>query len=1082
MKIGLSGRIAKAFLHSKLTPLLVIAALLMGLLAVFATPREEEPQISVPMIDIFVPYPGATAQDVEDRVTKVLEKKLWKIKGVEYIYSTSRPGMALITLRYYVGTDLNDAIVRTYNEVMSNMDEVPPGVGTPLVKPMTIDDVPIVSLTVWSDRLDDGALRRIAAVLADEINKVKDVSKVQIIGGREREVRIEVDPARLAAFGLSPLALEKTLQSGNQSRDAGQFARGNRQYLVKAGAYWADAEEIKNLVVGVYRDRPVFLKDVATVVDGPGEVNRYVLFGAGPRAAEKGIAESPGRIFPAVTLAVAKKPGTNAVWVAGDVIRKVDDLKGKVIPGDVHVTVTRNYGNTAKEKADELIDHLLIATASVILLIGVALGIREAIVVGVAVPVTLALALFLSYLYGYTLNRVTLFALIFAIGILVDDAIVVVENMHRWFRMRTLKPQEAAVRAVDEVGNPTILATLTVIAVLLPMAFVGGLMGPYMSPIPINASVAMFFSLLVAFVVTPWFGYRFLKREEPVPAVPGAPGAAGHGGAGRLARMYAGVMLSLIAGRKRRNLFLLAVLLLLIGSMGFFYTKAVAMKMLPFDNKSEIQIVLDMPEGSTLEQTAAATKAVGDYLSTVNEVTDYEMYVGTASPFNFNGLVRHYYLREGPNVADIQVNLAAKGERQQQSHDIAKRLRPAVQAIGERYGANVKVVEVPPGPPVQSTLVLEVYGNNRADQVAAARQAEEIFKKTPGVVDVDTSLEAPQTQYTFTLTDQARLNGITDEAVAQTLQVMLQGAQVGLLHPPNELEPVKIWLQPPRDRRSGLEQLKSIQIPTPSGKLVPLGEAADIREGTAEQALYRKNLQSVVYVFGDVAGGEESPGYAIAKMWNAVSRIQTPGGAKVEQYLTRQPWLEEGVKVKWDGEWQITYEVFRDLGIAFAVALVVMYLLVVAWFQSFVKPLVIMSPIPLTMIGVVPGHWLFGAFFTATSMIGVIALAGIIVRNSILLVEFAERRREEGVPLDEAVVTAGVVRAKPILLTAAAVVVGAFVILFDPIFQGLAISLMFGTAASTVLTLFVIPVLYFAVEIRRERRRQRAAARASAGE
>ncbi|MCL6577528.1 efflux RND transporter permease subunit [Kyrpidia sp.] len=1131
MKIGLSGRIAKAFINSKITPLLVLAALLMGVLAVLNTPREEEPQISVPMIDIFVPYPGATAKDVEDRVTKVLEKKLWKIKGVEYIYSTSQPGQALITLRYYVGTDLNDAVVRTYNEVMSNMDEVPPGVGQPLVKPMTIDDVPIVSVTLWSNKLNDYDLRRITAVVADEVNRVENVAKVQVIGGRERQVRVEVDPTRLAAYGISPLTLERTLQSGNQSLDAGQFAEANKQFKVKAGTYLVDPEQVKNLVVGVYEQRPVFLKDVATVTDGPSEVNQYVLFGTGPRAADKGVTEPPGRIFPAVTISVSKKPGTNAVWVANDVIKKVDDLKGKVIPSDVQVTVTRDYGETAMEKANELIDHLLIATASVILLIGVVLGIREAIVVGIAVPVTLALALFLSYMHGYTLNRVTLFALIFAIGILVDDAIVVVENMHRWFRMRTLKPLDAAVHSVDEVGNPTILATFTVIAVLIPMAFVRGLMGPYMAPIPINASIAMFFSLLVAFIVTPWFGLRLLKRDEPkaVPAaagvggggegtvavgpasspggVPGVgmstggesedgPGAEGgrsgnedhvgngdhvgeeHGG--RVSRMYAGVLMAMVHSRKKRNLFFLAVVLLLFASLILFYTKAVAMKMLPFDNKSEFQVVIDMPRGTTLEQTAAATKAIGDYLSTVNEVTDYEMYIGTASPFNFNGLVRHYYLRQGPDVADIQVNLVAKGERQQQSHDIAKRIRPAVQAIGEKYGANVKVVEVPPGPPVQDTLVLEVYSNDPADQYAAVQQAAEIFKKTPGVVDVDTSLQAPQTQYSFTLTDQARLNGITDQEVAQTLQMMLAGAQVGLVHPPHELEPVKIWLQPPRDRRSSLDELKSIQVPTPSGKLIPLGEVANIQQETAEQTLYRKNLQSVAYVFGDVAGYEESPAYDIAKMWNAVSQIHVPSGAKVEQYLTHQPWLENGVKVKWDGEWQITYEVFRDLGLAFGVALVVMYLLVVAWFQSFITPLVIMAPIPLTMIGVVPGHWLFGAFFTATSMIGVIALAGIIVRNSILLVEFAERRRKEGEDLDAAVVTAGVVRSKPILLTAAAVVVGAFVILFDPIFQGLAISLMFGTIASTVLTLFVIPVLYYAVEIRRAKARMRKEAKARA--
>lgn len=1077
-KLGLSGRIAKAFIDSKLTPLLVIAVLLLGFFAVVNTPREEEPQISVPMIDVFIPYPGATAVDVEDRVSKILEKKLWEIDGVEYIYTTSRPGMAMITARFYVGTDLDQAVVRLYNKLMSNMDQMPPGVMNPLVKPMTIDDVPIVSLTLWSGNLDDYALRRIAAVVNDEITKIENVSKTQLIGGRERQVRVEIDPNRLSAYGISPLTVAKTLQESNISAPAGEFARNNEQFKVKAGAYLLYAEEVEKLVVGVYKDRPVFLKDVANVLDGPGEVDQYVLFGAGVQAKEKGIEQQAGRIFPAVTIAISKKPGSNAVWIADDVVKKVNDLKGKVIPEDVQVTVTRNYGDTAKEKSNELMEHLLIATISVTLLIGVALGTREAFVVGIAVPVTLALALFLSYMYGYTLNRVTLFALIFAIGILVDDAIVVVENIHRWFTVGKLPPLEAAVKAVDEVGNPTILATFTVISTLMPMAFVGGLMGPYMSPIPINASVAMFFSLLVAFVVTPWFAYRFLKKDghkEPAPEseqrIPANDAMAGK--SHRLARWYARVISAMLYEKKKRYGFLLGVVVLLLGSMSLFYTKAVPMKMMPFDNKSEFQIVIDMPEGSTLEETASATKAIGDYLATVNEVTDYQMYIGTSAPFNFNGLVRHYFLRQGPNVADIQVNLVGKHHREDQSHDIAKRIRPEVQAIAEKYKANAKVVEVPPGPPVLSTLVLEIYGNNREEQMEVAKKAEQIFRETPGVVDVDIMMEEDQPEFRFVMNEKARLNGITDQQVVETLQMMLNGAKVGLLHPPHELEPVVIKVQPARGERSSIDSLKSIQIPAPGGKLVPLGEIASLEEGVAEKSRDRKNLQQVVYVVGDVAGGQESPGYSIADMWDRIAGLKTPSGVKVEQYLTHQPWLEDGIKMKWDGEWQITYEVFRDLGIAFAVALVVMYLLVVGWFQSFITPIIIMSPIPLTLIGVVPGHWMFGAFFTATSMIGVIALAGIIVRNSILLVEFAKRRRDEGQTLTNAVIEAGIVRARPIVLTAAAVVVGAFVILFDPIFQGLAISMMFGTIASTVLTLFVIPVVYCMVETARAKRRMK---------
>lgn len=1068
-KLGLAGKIAKVFIDSKLTPLLVVSVLLLGAFAVMNTAREEEPQISVPMMDIFIPFPGSTAADVETRVTKVIEKKLWEVDGIEYVYSTSKPEMAMFTARFYVGADLDQSLVRLYNEIMSNIDELPPGAMQPLVKPMTIDDVPIVSLTLWSEELDDYSLKRIATVVSDEINKIQDVSKTEVIGGRDREVRIEIDPQRLAAYQLSPLVIESTLNQANLSLISGSFDKGNQRSQVKSGEYLTDKDTVENLVIGVHQGRPIYTKDVADILDGPSEVQRYVFLGAGPKAEEKQIDAEAGSHFPAITISVAKKPGTNAVGIADHAIQKVNDLKGKVIPDEVHVTVTRNYGDTAEEKADELIKHLLIATFSVILLIGVALGIREAFVVGIAVPVTLAIALFLSELYGYTLNRVTLFALIFAIGILVDDAIVVVENIHRWFQKGTHPPLQAAILAVNEVGNPTILATFTVIATLMPMAFVGGLMGPYMAPIPINASVAMFFSLFVAFIVTPWFAYRFLKKN----------GDSSHGQVENhlqldqlkgISKWYAGVIRNMLYSRVKRMGFLTGVVLLLLGSMSFFYFKAVPMKMMPFDNKSEIQVVIDMPEGTTLEDTAKATKAIGDYIATVNEVTDYEMYIGTSSPFNFNGLVRHYYLREGANVADIQINLIDKHHREHQSHDIAKRIRPDIQKIATQFKANAKIVEVPPGPPVLSTIVLEIYGNNQAEQQRVAKKAEEIFQETEGVVDVDTYMEANQTEYRFTVNEKARLNGITDQQIVQTMHMMLKGAEVGLLHSAHELEPVVIRVQPAKANRSSLEDLKSLQIPTPQGELVPLGEIVHVEKEEIEQTLYRKNLQSVMYVMADVAGLEESPAYSMAKMWDRIGEIHTPSGVKVEQYLTQQPWLEDGISVRWDGEWQITYEVFRDLGIAFGVALIVMYLLVVGWFQSFLTPLIIMAPIPLTLIGVIPGHWMFGAFFTATSMIGVIALAGIIVRNSILLVEFTMMRREEGAALTEAVIEAGIVRAKPIVLTAAAVVVGGIVILFDPIFQGLAISLMFGTIAATVLTLFVIPVIYGVVETKRVQR------------
>ncbi|MEC1743933.1 efflux RND transporter permease subunit [Schinkia azotoformans] len=1061
-KIGLSGKIARAFIDSKLTPLLVIAVLLLGVFAVLNTPREEEPQISVPMVDIYIAYPGHTAEDIENRITKVMEKKLWEIDGIEYIYSTSTPGMANFITRFEVGADLDQSLVRLYNKLMSNIDELPEGAMEPLVKPITIDDVPIVSYTLWSDQHTHYDIKRIADVVADEINKIENVSKTEVIGGLNREILIRIDPNRLASYGISPIAIEQTVRQANISLPSGEFDQGNKEYKVKTGQYIQNKTEIENLVIGIYENRPVYVKDVATVKDGPGEVTNYVLLGAGPMAEEKHIEKEQGEIYPAVTISVSKKPNTNAVWIADNVEKKIEDLKGKVIPQEIQVTPTRNYGETAEEKANELIKHLLIATLSVTLLIGVVLGVREAIVVGIAVPVTLALALFLSKMYGYTLNRVTLFALIFAIGILVDDAIVVVENIHRWFQKGTHKPLKAAILAVDEVGNPTILATFTVIATLMPMAFVGGLMGPYMAPIPINASVAMFFSLLVAFIVTPWFAYRFLKKT------PGHKEQAfeRHNLKG-YSKWYANTIQQMLLNKGKRFVFLLGVIGLLLGSFTFFYTKAVPMKMMPFDNKSEIQVVIDMPEGSTLEGTAAATKAIGQYISTINEVTDYEMYIGAASPFNFNGLVRHYYLRSDKHEADIQINLVEKTNRKDQSHDIAKRIRPDIQKIAGEYGANAKVVEVPPGPPVLSTLVLEIYGNDREEQFEVARKAEKIFKETEGVVDVDTYMEDIQTQYSFSIKEKARLNGISDEQIVKTIQMMVDGASVGLIHPEHELNPVQIKIQPEKGDRANLEDIKSIQIPTAEGKLIPLAELVDIQEGQVEQPLYRKNLQSVTYVVGDVAGYEESPAYSMAKMWDKIGAIETASGTKIEQYLTHQPWLEDDSKMKWDGEWQITYEVFRDLGLAFAVALIVMYLLVTGWFQSFITPLIIMSPIPLTLIGVIPGHWLFGAFFTATSMIGVIALAGIIVRNSILLVEFTIMRRKEGATLSDAVIEAGIVRAKPIILTAAAVVIGAIVILFDPIFSGLAISLMFGTIASTVLTLFVIPILYCMVETKR---------------
>ncbi len=1064
-KIGISGRIASFFIDSKLTPLIVIASLLLGLFAVIITPREEEPQIVVPMVDVFVPYPGASAKEIEERVTKPLEKKLWEIKGVEYVYSMSKPGMGMAVVRFYVGENMEDSLVKLYNKIMSNMDIIPPGVGQPLVKPRSIDDVPILTLTLWSNTYGHYQLRRTAVEVCDEIKKIKDVSQTEVIGGERRQVRVILDPSRLKAFNLSVLQIVGPLQKANILLPSGAFYSGNTEYRVEAGGFLKDSSDIGNVVVGVFQGRPVFLRDVARIVDGNEEPSDYVMLGLGPSWKDK-IKDFSGDArlaqageYPAVTITIAKKKGANATILANEILKKADALKGRIIPSEMKVTVTRNYGDTAKEKSNELLEHMLIATLSVVVLIAITLGLRSSVVVAVAVPVTLALTLLINYLYGYTLNRVTLFALIFSIGILVDDAIVVVENIHRHFKMHRIEPL-TAILAVDEVGNPTILATFTVIAALLPMAFVTGLMGPYMRPIPVGASAAMIFSLLVAFIVTPWLSYRMLKnqrhraedREEKVED-------------GRLYRIYNRVVRPLVDSRKKRYIFFIVIAVLLVAALSLFLFKVVTVKMLPFDNKSEMQVIIDMPEGTTLEQTAEVSQRIGDYIKTVPEVTDYQLYTGIAAPFNFNGLVRHYFLRRGSNVADIQVNLVDKGERKAQSHDIAKRIRPGIKAIADRYGAKIKIAEIPPGPPVLSTLVAEVYGTDLNGQIDVARKVKKVFESTPGVVDVDWYVEHDQNKLTFEVDKgKAAYNGISTDAVARTLNVALHGMDVGLVHMSNEKEPVEVYLRATESRRSSINGLKDFTVTSPNGQQISLSELVKVKEGIEDKTIYRKNLKRVVYVIGDVAGAEESPIYAILAMRDRIKAIRPPGGNyQIKQYYAKQPWLENRYTVKWDGEWQITYEVFRDLGIAFGAVLILIYILVVAMFRSFVTPIIIMAPIPLTLVGILPGHWLFGAFFTATSMIGFIALAGIIVRNSILLVDFIQMEWSECTDLKEAIIKAGAVRFRPIALTAAAVVVGAFVMLFDPIFQGLAIAMMFGAVASTALTLVAIPLLYYEV-------------------
>jgi multidrug efflux pump subunit AcrB len=895
-----------------------------------------------------------------------------------------------------------------------------------------------------------------------------------MVGGRPRELRIQIDPTKLKAYGLTPLQVANVVRGENRALSTGRFDSRNQSFLVETGRFIRSREDLETLVVGVGEQRLVYLRQVAEVTDGPAEATSYVWFGEGlsarrssfvKREAQDGsrdtLHEERFTEQPAVTVAIAKQVGTNAVTVAAEVIRKVEEMKGVTIPSDVRVTITRDYGETAQEKANELLWHLLIAVVAVVVFLGVALGPRPALVVSIAIPLTLALTLFTSMMIGYTINRVTLFALIFSIGILVDDAIVVVENTYRHLVLRLRPHHEASIQAVDEVGNPTILATFTVIAALLPMAFVSGLMGPYMRPIPVNASIAMFFSLLVAFVVIPWF-CRTCYR--PGVAVSGVD----HEGdeQGITARIYRRVLSPLLTHPLLAYAFLGVVGLLLVGSTLLFYTRHVVVKMLPFDNKSEIQLVIDMPEGTTLEETARVAQAMGRYVKTVPEVRDYQAYVGTASPFNFSGLVRHYYLRELPHEADIQINLVTKQARSAQSHEIAQRIRPSVQEIARAYGANVKIVEVPPGPPVQSVLVAEVYGPDYNRQLAVAREIRTLFESTSGVVDVDDYIEADQVKYVFTV-DRAKaaLAGIPSEEIVNTLRMALQGSKVGLVHIPQEKSPVQIVLRLPLAERTGLEHLGEIGLRTSTGGIVQLSELLKIEQTVQDKAIYHKNQKPVVYVVADVGGPgaekAESPVYGVLGIGKKLEDFRPAEGYQIEQYYASQPWSEETIAMKWDGEWHITYETFRDMGIAFAVAMLLIYLLIVGQFQSFITPLIIMAPIPLTLIGILPGHWLTGSYFTATSMIGFIALAGIIVRNSILLVDFIQLQERAGVSLSEAVIKAGAIRTRPILLTAAALMVGAFVIILDPIFQGLAVSLLFGVGASTVLTLVVIPLLYY---------------------
>ncbi len=1070
--MGISGRIAGFFLASRLTPLFALLALSAGLFAIAVTPREEEPQIDVTMANVFVPFPGASAADVEQLVAIPAEQVLSQILGLEHVWSVSRPGQAVITVQYKVGVSRNDAVVRLHETILSHRDWLPPElrVGEPLVKPKGIDDVPIVALTLWTRDSAKSAydLERVAHAVEAELKRVPGTREVTTIGGPGRVVQVEFDNERLAAYGLAAADLKRALLAANVGLPAGRVVRDNASVLVESGGFFESAADVRALVVGVQDGQPVYLSDVARVVDGPPPPERYVWHGIGPAgatASDAAAGSRAGDTHPAVTLQVTKKAGENAVEVARRLAMRIAELDNAVIPAGIEVSVTRDYGRTADDKAGLLITKLLFATLSVVALVFAALGWREAVVVGAAVVLTLAATLFASWAWGFTLNRVSLFALIFSIGILVDDAIVVVENIHRHRLLAPDAPLSLLIpRAVDEVGGPTILATFTVIAALLPMAFVTGLMGPYMSPIPINASMGMLISLAIAFVVTPWLALRLAPKHPP-----------GHGPSKLdrwLQRTFSRVLRPFVdaeRGGRRRKLLGLAILVAILVSVSLAAMQLVVLKMLPFDNKSEFQVVVDLPAGAPLERTAAALAELGAHLATVPEVTDYQAYAGAAAPINFNGLVRQYELRRSPEQGDLQVNLAGRTARARRSHEIALAVRPALEAIGEKHGAKVKVVEVPPGPPVMSPIVAEIYGPDEPGRHALAKAVGGALVSTPHVVGLDDSIEdaAPRA---LVRVDQrkAALSGVATADIVAALRIALSGEDVTSVHDGQAKYGVPIRLTLPPEKQGRLDTLLATTVRSQAGANLPLSELVEVQPGAREKTRYRKDLLPLSYVFADVAGGADSPLYGMFQSRDKIASLEIPYGGTLAEYFIAPPSDPyRAFAVKWDGEWQVTYVTFRDMGIAYAVGLFLIYLLVVAQFGSYLTPLVIMAPIPLTIIGVMPGHALMGAPFTATSMIGMIALAGIIVRNSILLVDFVNLETGRGAPFAQAIVDAAAARAKPIALTGLAAMAGALFILDDPIFNGLAIALVFGILVSTLLTLVVIPVLYYAFNRRR---------------
>jgi multidrug efflux pump subunit AcrB len=1049
---GIIAVIVNKFLTSHLSVILIILAVCMSTAAVLVTPREEEPQIVVPLADVYVQFPGASAEEVEKLVATPLEKLLWQIDGVEYVYSMSRRDMAIITVRFYVGEDRVKSLVKLHNKISMNIDRAPPGVRGWVIKPVEIDDVAIVNITLYSDLYDDHQLRRIGEEVIIRLEEVEDISRTSIVGGRRREVRVELDPERMIGLGVSPLEVERALRGADASITAGTFAWMNKEISVSSDSFISASEDIEKLMVSVHNSRPVYLRDIATVIDGPEETPNYSRIGFPNRTA-----------FSAVTLALAKKKGTNAVVVAQNILQKLEELKKSVIPSGVQTEITRNYGETANQKVEDLLASLFFAIITVVTLVAFTMGWREGIVVALAVPISFSLALFVNYLFGYTINRVTLFALILSLGLVVDDPITNVDNIQRHILMGKRNPLRATLYAVDEVLPPVIMSTLAIIVSFVPMFFITGMMGPYMAPMAINVPLTVTFSTVCALTIVPWVSYNLLKRF----------GRKDEGGTGETSRDvtpgwikkgYSRVVGPFLDSRTKTIMLLVGLVLLMLLSACLALFRLVPLKILPFDNKNEFQIVVDMPEGTTLEATDTVIKAFESYLLQVPEVTNYVSYVGTASPIDFNGLVRHYYLREGGNVADIRINLADKTMRKQQSHEIVLRLRKDMEEIAKRLNANIKIVELPPGPPVISTIAAEIYGapdKSYQELVLASADIRKLMFHEPFVVDIDDIVETSRNKINFVLDkEKAALHGVSTDVVLHTIRLALAGSTPATLHRQGERQPLLIRLILPRVKRSGTADLSQISVKTGTGHMVQLGEIGKFVQTREDQTIYHKNLERVVYVFGEMAG--RAPAEAILDMQSKLKKDPLPPGTRVE-------WAGEG-------EWEITLRVFRDLGIAFGAALVGIYILLIVQTGSFSIPMVIMMAIPLTIIGIMPGFWILNlltnrpiggfenpVFFTATSMIGMIALGGIVVRNAVVLIEFIHDALRKGLPLKEAILQSGAIRFRPILLTAATTALGAWPITLDPIFSGLAWALIFGLFASTMFTLIIVPVVYYLI-------------------